>query len=261
MSGYKGILPNDDRGNIEVALQDQFTDSIIVYFNQVHNGTTLASSVSVNDRTIVVTDATGIVVGSYIILFNPILNEFSSFFVTSIASSPTINLDSPMDIPFPAGTFVDVATVDMDVDGSSTPEIFGLRGTTIPPESIPAQLDLTRIMIQCVCNSAVEFGKFGDLAILTNGLFMRKRDTRYKNILNFKSNDEMANTLFDFDILAATNPSQGVDGFKGRLTFAGSNKIGVTVRLCPGEDAEIWIQDNLVALTRLRIIAEGHIVD
>jgi hypothetical protein len=257
--GSGGGSPTVQNGGLDVNIQNSTTDPVLIYYNKVTNSTTLAADVAIDDKTITVSSATGIAVGSYLVLFNPTLERFSTFFVTNVVST-TVTIDSPMDVAYTSGTFVDVAIVDMSVDGSSTTQTFGLRGTTIPPESVPIQFDLTRVLFQCICDSAVSYGLFGDIAELTNGVVMRKRDGRYKNIFNFKTNDEMANTMFDFDILEATNPAQGLDGFKGRLTFSGKDKMDTVVRLAAGEDAEILVQDDLTDLTRLRIIAEGKIL-
>ena len=254
------VFKVDPAGNQNVVTQDQHTDPIIIYFNQVTNNTILADPVVLDSITIEVVSAVGISAGKYLTIFDATIQRFSTFFITAVLNE-TVTLDSPMDVAYPAGSAVDIATVDLNVNGSVTPVKFGLRGTTEPPDSVPIKFDVTRIMIQCVTGTAVSFGLFGDQPILTNGLVFRKRDGRFKNIFNFKSNDEMANTMFDWDILSASNPSQGVDGFKGRLTFAGQSKIGVTVRLGPGEDGELWVQDDLQLITRLRIIAEGHIVE
>ena len=90
---------------------------------------------------------------------------------------------------------------------------------------------------------------------------MRKVDGEQRNIFNAKTNGELANLMYDFDIEAATNPQQGQDGFTGRMTFGGQSKMGVVIRLGQGEDLQMLIQDNLSSLEILEIICEGHIVD
>ncbi len=258
--GSGGDTVKVTNGGLDVNIQDQNTDAIIAYFNQVTNSTTITIETALDDTAITVADSTGAVIGSYIIIFNADQQRFTTFFATSVSGN-IINLDGPLDVVYPVGTFVDIAIVDLSVDGTVTPQVFGLRGTTVPPGSVPIEFDLTRIMFQMVTDSPVSFGLFGNLPELSKGLFMRKRDGRYKNIVNFKTNDDIAQAMFDYDVFVATNPAQGVDGFKARLTFAGQNKVGVTIRLGPGEDAEWWVQDDLSGITRFRILAEGHIVE
>ena len=254
---------NKDSGlqEVETHWQDQHTDVIIAYFNKVHDSTTLAvgiPDISINPRIIVVDDATGIVVGSYIILFDPASVRFSVFFATAV-NGVNITLDSPIDFEYPVGTFVDVAIVDMSVDGSVTPQVFGIRGVGAPP-GIELSFDVTRIIFTCIAVDPVSLSLFADLPALTNGLLLRSRNEKMKNLFNVKDNREIKGLMFDYNPSVATNPAQGENGFVGRLTFAGPSKIGVTIRLPIGEDLEVWIQDNLSGITSFRIHAEGHIV-
>lgn len=261
-NGKKAVAVSGGGQALDVALQDQTTDAIIVYFNQVHDSTTLAAAVpdiTTEPRIIVVASATGIVIGSYIILFDPASVRFSTFFVTAV-NGVNITLDSPIDFEYPIGTFVDVAIVDMSVNGSVTPEVFGLRGVGVPP-GIDLSFDVTRLIFTCIAASPVSSSLFADIAALTNGLLLRSRNERVKNIFNVKDNREIQGLMFDFTPSVATNPAQGEDGFVGRLTFAGNHKIGVAIRLPIGEDLETWVQDNLLGITDLRIIAEGHIAE
>ena len=227
---------------VDAALQDQTTDPIITYFNQVTNSTTLNGAIAIGDRTIIVTDATGIVVGSYIILFHPTSLRFTTFFAVVVAGT-TITLDGPIDFDYPDGTFVDIAIVDMSVDGSGTPEVFGLRGTGIPP-GVDLDFDVTRIIFEMTCDSAISLDLFGNIAALTRGLLVRSRNTRYKNLFNLKTNGEIAGIMYDWTPFESINPTQGIDGFVSRLTFAGQSKIGVVVRLPLGDDLEVHIQQK-----------------
>lgn len=245
--------------NIDVALQDQHTPSIIANFNQIENSTTLASPASREDLDIVVTSITGITIGKYIILFYPPTERFYFGYAVNVVSN-TITLDSPLDSDFPAGTFVDSAITDMAVNGAITPQVFGLRGTGAPP-GVDLKVDVTRIIFTCVATSAVTLSLFANITALTNGLLLRQRNVEWFNIFNVKSNREMAGIMFDFAVSQAINPAQGEDGFAGRLTFAGQNKIGVTKRLPIGEDLEFVVQDDLSLITSLHVIAEGHIVE
>lgn len=250
---------SDGHTNVDTYWQDQSTDSIIAYFNQVTNQTTLNGAIALNATDIIVTSATGISTGSYIILFDAVSVRFSTFFVTGVAGT-TISLDSPLDFAYPDGTNVDVAIVDLSVNGSVTPQVFGLRGTGTPP-GVEQTFHLTRIIFECICASAVSLDLFGDLGALTNGLMLRTRNARTKNIFNVKTNGELGNIMYDWTPHLKTNPAQNVDGFLSRLTFGGPSKIGVVINLPIGEDVELWVQDNLTGLTSLHVIGEGHIVE
>jgi len=245
----------------DVVVNDQTTDAIIAKMSRISNQTTLSAAGSIGDRTITLTSATGAVDAKYIVLFHPASERFSTFYKVGAAVGNVITLDTPLDFDYPAGTFVDIADTNMNVNGSVTPQIFGLRNSTETPEGVDIAMDVTRILIGCKTDSAVDLAKFGDIPRLVNGLVMRKIDGKYKNLWNCKSNGELAGIAYDFTVYQATNPTQGQDGFMMRLTFASQGKMGVAIRLEQGEDLQVIVQDDLTLLDRLTIVAEGHIVD
>jgi hypothetical protein len=246
--------------SVDAALQDQTTDAIIEEMNLTTNQTTLSANAAVDDYTITLTDTTGAVDGKHIILFHPASERFTSFYQIGAPAGNVITLDRPVDFAYPAGTFIDIGVTNMNVDGSVTPVVFGLRGTGTP-EGVDIAVDVTRIMIGMKCDTAVDLSKFGDLARLTRGITIRKVDGRYKNLFNAKSNGELSTLAYDWTPFAATNPQQGQDGFVMRLTFASQGKMGVVVRLEQGEDIQCIIQDDLRLIDRFGIICEGSIVD
>jgi hypothetical protein len=254
------------RGALDIQMQDQFTPTVIVKFNQITDSTTIASPVAIDDTQVTLTSTTGVSVGSYLIFFNPDQGRYMFATVTSVLGSPTFDIDTPFDFAFPAGTYVDVTKTNLAVNGSVTPQVFGLRGVGAPP-GVDITVDITRLIFSCTTSSPVDLSKFANFAKLTNGLVCRMRNGTYENIFNVKDNRDVAGIMFDWTPYAATNPSQGVDGFISRLTFAGQNKIGVTKRLPVGDDLEIIVQDDLLTaqggetITAFEIIAEGHIVE
>jgi len=244
----------------DVTLQDQDTPKIIVKFNQVHNSTTLVATGAINDTSIIIDDATGFVVGSYLSLFHPASVRFMVCEVVSIASAPTIDIDTPLDFAFPSGTFLDAGITNMAVDGSTTPQVFGLRGTGSPP-GVELTADITRIIFECETVGAVNLSTFGDIAGgLAKGLVLRKRDGIYNNIFNVKTNGRIEGICYDFREHSASNPAQGQNGFTARLTWSGQEKMGAVERLKLGEDLEFINQDDLQTIISLTVTAEGSIV-
>lgn len=256
------IIPSfvKSKNKVDVNLQDQVTRPIIVKFNQVSNSTTLAALAVKGAYTINVTSTTGFTDGKYIILFDPASENFSFYIQVGAVAGQIVTLDTPVDFAYPAGTFVDTAITNMAVDGSSSVQTFGLRGTGSPP-GVDISVDITRIIITCLATSPVSLALFANITALTRGLVLRKRDGEVQNIFNVKSNGEIAGIMYDWTPYLATNPQQGIDGFVARLTFAGANKVGVAIRLPIGRDLEILVQDALQTITLLEIVAEGHIVE
>jgi len=255
---FTGDAGEYSNGGLDVALQDQNTPIIIAKLSKIENETTLSVGASIDDMTITVTSSIGFAADKYLSIFDIISNRFYVGYIKGVAGS-VITMDSPLDFAYPSGSFVTSGISNMAVDGSITPVIFGLRNTE---ETIGITADITRIMIHSHTINSVDLSKFGDIAGgLVNGIVLRKVDGSTRNIFNAKSNGEMAGIMFNFDILSAQNVNQGQNGFFGKLTFAGQNKIGVTIRLAPGEDLQLIVQDDLSSLDLFEITAEGHEVE
>jgi hypothetical protein len=267
IAALNSFVGSSGTNSVDVNLQDQTSRPVIVKFNRVTNGTTLASDATKGDTEITLTAVTGVSVGSYIILFNPTTAKYLFATVTSVLGSPTFTIDTPLDSDFATGTFVDIGVTNLKSIGSlGTPQVYGLRGVGAPP-GVDVTVDITRVIITATASDAVDLTKFINLAKLTNGLVMRRRNNVTENIFNVKDNKEISALMYDVQITAATNPNQGVDGLIGRLTFAGQNKIGVAIRLPIGDDLEILVQDDIQtaqsgeSITILEVTAEGHIVE
>jgi hypothetical protein len=245
----------------DVKINDQTTPMLAVPFNQPLTLTTLTAQPSIGDRIVNVTSSAGMSVGHMLTIFNRDAVRFTNFLIVAINSN-AITLDSPVDFAYPvSGTVVNSGNIDMAVDGSATPVVFGLRGEAPASTALPVAFDVTRIIFAMETDTAVDLSKFGDLTALTNGILLRKRDGIYQNILNVKSNLGIAAAMYDWTPHAATNPIQGQDGFVSRWTFGGQSKMGVVARLEAGEDLQYLVQDDLRLIGRFSIMAEGHIVD
>ena len=254
----------NDATSTSTKSKDRTSKTIIVKFNRVTNSTALTNPVSIDDTSIVVDSATGIIVGSYLIFFSPDDKRFMVARATDITGAPTIVIDTPFDFAYPAGTFVDVAITNLKSIGTlASPKVYGLRGTGSPPGvNITAMIE--RIIITCTTSSPVNLSLFMNLAKLTNGLVLRRRDGKNENIFNVKDNFELSGILFDYDPLAALNPAQGVDGVKARLTFS---RFGTVKELPIGTDLELLVQDDIEtaqsgdSITILEVTAEGYILE
>lgn len=244
--------------SLDVALQDQTTDPLILKFHQHLNDTMLVNAVNIGDRTVTLADSTSAQVGRYLILFDVDANRFSEFTIVGWAD-PVATLCRPIDYAYPAGSIIEVASTDMAVNGSVTPQIFGLREPGVHP-NIDYSYDITQIVVTCESAHPVNLTLFGDLTALTNGLVLRKRDGRYFNVLNTKSNFDFANMYDYWAPYDKTRPWQGQDGFSSGLRFGGQGNMGVVLRVSSSEDIEFIVQDDLSGLTKLEVIAKGHIV-
>lgn len=248
-----GVLRNND-----VMIADQTTAPVIGFFNKLVTNTTSTAAVAIGDRQMTLLSITGFVVGQYVQIFSATEDRFYLGNITAINGN-IITVDTPFDFAFDSGAFVLGSIKNLNVDGSVTPQIFVLRHGALSLGVLDVDFDMTRIIFTCQTASAVDLSKFGDIAGgLTNGIVLRRTDGVTRNIFNAKTNGELANLMFDFIVQTASNPAQGQDGFIGRMTFTGQEKMGVALRIKSGEDLELIVQDNLSTLTSFFAIVEGH---
>ena len=242
----------------DVTLQDSTSRLYVIKASNIVAETTLTSLTAKDDYIINVTSAASFAVGQYLTIYNVADNIV--FFANILAiNTLAITLDTPLDYEFPNGSFVSVGITNMNVDGSVTPQIFGIRNPT--GQDIPLVVDITRIMFKCLTTTAVDLSRFGNIAGgIARGIVVRRVDGDYQNIFNAKTNAEIKTISFDFDVEVTSGSQQ--DGFTARLTFAGQNKFGAVVRLAEDEDLQIVIQDDLTSLVDFELVAEGsEVVD
>ena len=243
-------------GSVDVNIQDSDSPLLIMPMTKNVADTTTTGAVAVDDTVIPVADATGFAVGQILTIFNVAADRITYGKILSIATLD-ITIDTPLDYAYPSGSIVTVGADDMAVDGSVTPQIFGIRNPDTG--SIGSTYDVTRIIIKMLCATALDLSKFGDIAGgITKGIVLRKKDGEYRNIFNAKTNGDLKNLMFDFSIEAASGSQQ--DGATGRLTFGGQEKLGAVIRLAPDEDLQLIIQDNLSTLSTMRVYAQGSLV-
>lgn len=242
--------------NTSKNLQFSTTPRDLYFIKSVGVPTTLASNVSVGDLEIEVTSAASISVGNYLGLFTGVSGEGNFYFGEVLAVvSTTITLDSPVDFAYRETDPVLSSTREMNVNGAVTPQAFRLQGGGI---GSPMTVNINRLLMGCIADSAVDLSKFGDLAALTNGVVLKRGNSNIVNIFNVKTNFDLSLLAYDWTPFVATNPSQGVDGFVWRYTFGGPDKHDTIIELSPGEYLEILIQDDLSGLTQLRVIGAGR---
>lgn len=261
-SVYMVGLDFDTNGAARVNVQDQTTPPVSFYFIQATGPpTTIATQVAIGDTDIDVVAT--ISAGTYVGIFCPDAGRF--FFAEVLAvvgAGPfTITVDTPSDFAFEVGDNVIPATRDLNVSGTlAIPSIFEVQG----PGSGQLEVDITRIIFALTCDSQPDDGLFGNIAALTNGLVIRRKDGTYRNIGNVKSNGDFANLAYDITYSTRSVPA-GSYGVRVRYSFAGQDKHGVALRLGVNEALQVMVQDNLTTGTpdilSFRAIAEGHVVE
>ena len=223
---------------------------IISALGESKGNTTLASNVTKGDTVINVVSAIGMLAEQNFFIVDSVNSIVEEFKIISIATN-AITVDMPSGNDIASGTYAGSSNINMAVDGSVTPVKFNLKTGT---ENVPITLHLTRIMIVMETLTAPSIHLFGDLPKLINGIYLRKTNGETVTYFNVKSNGQLMSVAYDVDFLDATK--FGVYGVKSRFTF---EKLGAIVELAPGEDLELWVQDDLSGLVNFGILAEGHI--
>lgn len=252
------IFPRESNGGIPVNVQDQTSEPIDVLFAKANTPFTLAADTVASGITqptlnyqFTAVAGHGLAATDEIFLFDVAGNREFYAIVTNVAVN-TITVDRPIDHVFLAATAVcfNVST-NMAVNGSVTQQIFSLNAGSAP-------IDITRVIISMIDDTAMDDGKFGGISALSNGLVFRIVNGFQKTIFNFKTNGEIAQ--FCYDVRYADKAPAGLYGLTSRITFAGQDKHGVALRIS-GTDVLQWvIQDDLTALSSVQISAQGHYV-
>jgi hypothetical protein len=235
-------------------MQDQITPPIDALFAQsISNFTlsadTIASTISTLQYTFTATAGHAIVIGNEILLLDTIADK-SFYAIVLNVSVDTITVDRPIDHTFPAASALGRRVItNMAVDGSTTEQIFSVRAGQNPS-------DFTRFIIAMTDDTAMDSGTFGGITALTRGLVFRIINSFQKTIFCFKTNGEIAKFCYDVDYVLKA--PAGEFGLNARISFAGQEKHGVALRIS-GNDVLQWVvQDDLRALSTLRIAAQGH---
>lgn len=242
---------------VDAYIQDQTTPTLILPLVRQLGATTLAVDSVIDDYTIQVVSNAGMSIGHHIRVVNSAADRYYFGAITNIAGA-VITLDTPVDFTYLTGSEVTFGSTNMAVNGSITPVHFHLR-TGSP--SIPSSVDITRLIITCTCDSAVDLNKFGNLPALARGIVFRTQNSHQYNIFNAKTNKDLVGFCYDWTPYQASNPAQAVDGFSMRLTFGGPSKLGVVLRVVADGQLGMLIQDDLTGLVSLTCTVEGHVVD
>lgn len=254
--GREILAPVESNGAIPVNIQDQHTKALDIPFIQNLTPTTLSVKANPDDRTVTVTSTAGFTAGASIILAAA-GNFYYGVQIGAVAGN-VVTLDTPIDSLFPAGSIIFPGSHHMNVDGSSTTQIFQIGPVGGPAGVSTIELDITRVLGYIEDATTMDDAKFGGGTALTNGIVLRVNNSTLSNVWNIKTNGEIG--LLCFDTQYTDKAPSGFYGLRFRNTYAGQAKHGVTLRLQPGQTLQILIQDDLTGLTSFQMMAQGHFV-
>lgn len=260
LSGVDGGVISTETigGRTSLAVNVHHVDDIVI--NQLaHNvegvSTTLAADAAAGATQIVVTSATGIVVGTRLALIEGNSFQQTLPYVTAAAGT-TLTLDGPLDCAFTAaGATVYVALVNMapTVGSLAAPIAYRIR-----PHSTE-NWDITRMNFSMVHGSAADDSKFGSIDALEHGVVIRSITALdgVRTLTNMKSNQQIREDMFD--VVYSDKAGGGKFGTSGRWSI--QEKTGAIIRLngSDGDYLEVLVQDDISILTDFQMKWQGHI--
>ncbi len=243
-------------GSVPVTGQLRITPIVISPLFLLTDEVTMDAA-SIGDTSITVSDATNIVDGSHLVITDSTSDVFHIGDVVGAPAGLVVTLDTPLGFNFDALSNVTVGEHNMalSVGTLAAPVIFQARVPTALQST--NAFDTWRIMFSAITSSLGDLSEFGDGPALTNGIVLRKKnaDGTFFNIHNAKTNGDLKEMMFDFDLLTAIG--QGADGFSGRFSL---DKLGGIIRLEQGDDLQLLIQDDMTTrVVTLGLLAEGGV--
>ena len=248
----EGNNPYNSENPFPVFVHDQTTEIVDLYVHyNISSNLTLDTNTSVDDTSIVLTDSTGVLANQIICLKEE--GRYTQLTILNVTSSTnTLELDGLLDFAYTTAAEIHNADINMNVDGSSTVQIFNVK----PP--IGAKWDITRVLFHIEDGTAMDSATFGGISGLTKGMILRVNNGVKKNVMNIKTNGEFGERAYDTEY--DPKAPAGLFGFRCRRSFGGQDKNGVSIRLDGDESDELHviIQDDLTGLNTFRCIVQGH---
>lgn len=253
------VLLLESNGGVPVNIQDQTSRAIDARLCQSVTGPYLLTTNTIpNTYDIPLVDATGLLVGDIVGLFQNSTNPATYFGIVQSINTNTLTVDTPLDMVF--DTLITPVLFEvicnMAVDGSVTPQIFSLDNDS------DIDIDVTRVIIHITDGTVMDDGKFGGINALTNGVVFRKKrsDGSYVNYWNrsVKTNGEFG--LMAYDKKYDDKAPSGIYGLSVRSSYGGQDKHGVTIRIKNNEELQLVVQDNLINLLTFEMLVQGHFV-
>lgn len=248
---YKNISI-ETNGGLAVNIQDQHSYLVGALMAQVQGSPmTLAASTVIDSYTVTMTTGHTFTAGDEFLVVEG--DESFHALVVSV-SVDVLTFNQPVDAVFTTSAVVVEVSSNLNVDGSSTPQDFGI---TIGG-SASIELDITGMRIALTDSTAMDDGTFGGLTALTNGIVCQlvEEGIGKHNLWTAKTNGKLQ--LITGHLNYTDKAPAGANGINADWEVSIDN--GVTIRLTPGDTLKIIIQDDLTGLNSFKIWVYGHLV-
>ncbi len=226
----------------------------------VHQHTAIATTISAdsspNDYVIGVANTAGFSAGDTIDINTTTIETTHPTIVGVTPGTPgSFELDRRLDVAHFAGDEVVQAIINLSsqIGTLAAPQEYAAGP---PPGEVWHILNLTLAMGH---SSAGDFGLFGNLPKLTNGVILRVRiNGQYGTLTNWKTNGEI-NVDTGEVFFHARSGGQGTHGTAANGAF--KTRTGATMRLDgdTNDVFEVYVQDDLTGLAFWNMKIQGHI--
>lgn len=244
IGSFRGAL------NINQALVHQ--TGVNEYFRRDTGGsTTIAIAATAGDTDINVADSTGFVIGDFIRIAPAAITIRGHFHVLNVVAN-VITINRPIDADLEIGD----AVVEID---------FGMNevGTLVAPVSfkvVPPPTErwqITRLMTTMLDATAMDDGKFGGMAALTNGFVIRiNKGGIVSTLTHWNVNLDLKDD--QFDVAYSDKAPAGQYGLSARWTLTKAEFVA-DLDGANGDFLEALVQDDLTPLDTFKIKVQGRL--
>jgi len=250
-------LPVKWKGAINVHDADVHVNAVNKSLHQ-HTAvtTTISTASDVDDYELIVVNTNGFVIGDSLHI-NTGNEELTHPVITNItgAIGGTLTLDRRLDRAHDVGGTVTVSVVDLasQVGTLAAPQIYWAG------PSAGEIWHITNLTLAMGHGTAGDFGLFGNIAALTNGVILRvKVSGNYGTLTNWKTNGEIN---VDTGEVAFHTRSSGGGTHGTAANGAFRDRTGAIMRLDGdlGDRFEIYVQDDLTTMSFWNMKVQGHI--
>lgn len=235
----------------DVSIQDATNPVILAHAVREIAETTLLNDTPISSSSITLASGHGFVNGTA----GQVLVVEGCYMGTVLnVAGDVVTVDIPTGYAFTAGTKVLRCSKGMNVDGSTTPVVFGLKA------SAGRKFDITGFSISAVTTTAMDDYKFTGLATLTKPIYVRvkKSTTWYNNVLTARCNGELK--LYG-DVAYSSKAPSGFYGINFDFSFLNTYSVVERIDGDLGQEIQIVIPSDLSDITEMCCIFHGHVVD
>ncbi|OYT15315.1 MAG: hypothetical protein B7C24_13705 [Bacteroidetes bacterium 4572_77] len=217
------------------------------YIYNIQATPSISSNASIDDEVLTVTSSTGVVAGNVITIYEGTV-MFQSLVTATTAT--TISIGSPLDFAFTTAATVETGLWNMNVDGSSTTQIFKIKAP------IGTSLHVHVFSLTMLDSTAMDDGKFGGITQLTNGMVGRFVNGMTKNLALIVNNIGFYEAGFNTEY--SSKAPAGQYGFRAKRQMADVNGTVMLINGVDGDEFQIHIRDDLTDLDQFACTISGH---